>query len=237
MKSIDPINPDTKPENDVAQSPQSVATTPINTSVTPDAEPVSSTAPAQTGNNMPATSQTSSPEPVVPEKQSRPTTDSLYPTPMTSAERNEIHSKAYEDNGKTGLSISQLGIPFIIGGFSLISLLMSIPSLANAAKFSSVGALPSMWKSAMWLIIVLVIVQLIITIVVCYNIFRGSKVALALLTGPLAIYLQYMMFAHVLQISQSGFSSRPSAMGFMVVNLVLAILLVLAWTRERKFYL
>ena len=82
------------------------------------------------------------------------------------------------------------------------------------------------------------LLTLVLTAIASYKVFRGSLVALALLTGPVSLFLLYSLLGKIsrLVLGASIFYSTSTNI-ITVVEVVLAILLVLAWTRERKAYL
>lgn len=232
MKNITPINPNVVPEpsNQNSSRPieaeqQSVVQQPA---LAQPEVPVQEISQEVSQNSLPQ------------KPQSGQSVQSIYPTPLTLEEREEIH-RADGIPGRPYKEItpfSQIGIPLIMGGTSLYFLVLIIPLLSGASVSLGMLGLPGKMEKVIWLYIFGGLLTLVLTAIASYKVFRGRLVALALLTGPVSLFLLYSVLGKIsrLMLGASVFYSTSTNI-ITVVEVVLAILLVLAWTRERKAYL
>jgi len=239
MKNITPINPNVVPESSnqnssrpIEAEQQSVVQQPTLAQPEVLVQEISQEVPQ---NPLPQ-----KPQPPAPEPQSGRSVQSIYPTPLTLEEREEIH-RADGIPGRPYKEItpfSQIGIPLIMGGTSLYLLVLIIPLLSGASASLGMLGLPGKMEKVIWLYIFGGLLTLVLTAIASYKVLRGSLVALALLTGPVSLFLLYSLLGKIsrLVLGASIFYSTSTNI-ITVVEVVLAILLVLAWTRERKAYL
>lgn len=234
MKNIEPFNPNVKPEEKPA--------VPVPEKPAQEQPPVTTPPPASAPAN---------PEPEKPKDNAfgsanlplRPTesSQSIYPTPLSIEERRANQQQVSQERAQaSGFSLSQVIIPAIVGLYAIYSIFEIIRSISlTGASFGLLyafgpgGAL----SKYIWMFIIFGLVLLIMAVIVSYKILRGSKIALALLTGPLVVYLMYMSVVYLGALLSFGqtFGSFTAVLQFLA-EIVLAIMLVMAWTTDKKYY-
>ncbi len=224
MKNIDPLNPDVVPEEKPAVQP------------TPEPPAQAEAIPEKLAPPAPNPIQAKPPMPP-------PNPASIYPTPLSPEDRRIKQEQTTQEAGKAaGFSLTQFVIPGIVGLYAIYSLVEIVKNLGAGAAFGSLVAFGYGYGGILTKYIVLEVIfnifLLIIAVLVSYKVFRGSKLALALLTGPIVLYLQSRLILYIAGLSEYGsFFSSTTTILTMIVEFVLAVSLVLAWTKEKKYYL
>jgi lysylphosphatidylglycerol synthetase-like protein (DUF2156 family) len=174
-----------------------------------------------------------------------PVRDSIYPTALTPEQKNDNKIKLEQQKKESyKTAISSYLIPTIIGLYSLNIIFQVVKSLLNgsaliygAYAFSAGGTFSKMLVYQVLFSLTLAILGLILS----HAIFRGSKIALALMTGPIFIYLLYSLTNYLVQLSpsQGGISNldTPKEIITVAAEIILAGLFILAWTREKKQFI
>ncbi len=223
MKIIDPLHPDINPDEAPVPT-QNPAPVP-QTAPIPAQEPVM----PQPSVTQAATEQHSTPPPSHP----------IYPTPLSFEEkRTQSEQAGTEAASSRGASLSQFFIPVIVGLYALYSIfgLIKIAFAGSGLLFiNSFGSGFGAYSRMIWMMLIFGLILSVAALIISYRIYQGSKVALALLTGPLVIYLMYAttMTAYTALISSFN---RSSALIGLSAKIVLAIMLILAWTKDKKHY-
>lgn len=219
MNIITPLNPDVHPEEPTTTTPAApvIAANSAQPPLDTLQQPIATQAPAATPSFDPT---------------------NIYPTGTSGAGRLIPKEEREARKAQFSMAISQIGIPIIVGGLSLYSLVRIIPSLFKAGMFNAAAGFSDGFARQLWLFVLFIVVQLVFGVIISIKIFKGSKTALALLTGPAVIYLQISLLASMSTGTSQlfiGVASFKSAIA-IIVQLSLAILLLLAWTREKKHY-
>lgn len=231
MKNIEPFNSDIEPgEKPVAAVPVEPTPEPQSIPAQPPAPVINDRAPAG------ITAQNSS-DPAVASVQA---SQAIYPELLSVDEKRYGQGQTPPDEGGApGFSLSRILIPGIVGLYAIYSVVKTLQSVFAESSYalSYVLGPGGAFLSYLWLGIIFGLSLLIMAIIVSYKIFRGSKLALALLTGPLVIYLQYKLVLYIAALTSFGQSLGSAAViAQLLAEIIVAVMLVLAWTKDKKHY-
>lgn len=236
MKNISPLSPTEEivPENtntqassqessQVAQS-QSAPDQGVAEPAANDGQPIMSPAPAAEPSSQPAVEN--------PMYQQAP---SLYPTPLSPEERQAFRDEMKGSQG--GMAISQFGIMLVSGVYALAVLLQLIKSLTATSFVSVLGGSFGSLGPYVWAALIVGIIQCVALLTAAYKVSRGSLAGLAFVTGVSIMILPQYILIHALSPALLQVSFRSLQTGAQFVGVVgLAVMLILAWTKERNHY-
>lgn len=229
MKNIEPLNPDVKPDEP----------TPTPTPPPPAEANQAQITPSQ--NDVPLPVQ---PTILPPATESARSTEAIYPTPLSSEER-LAHEEEIDQARKQAFKfpVSQFLLPLIVGLYALylvVEILKSFFSGGTALYTFYTFTEGGTFSKLVWFELLSSFIMLVIVVILCYKIFRGSKIALALLTAPLVVYIQNKLTIYLVALtdmrSASIFNDSPLAIGQLLAEVVVLTMLVLAWTKDKKYY-
>ena len=221
MKNIESFNSDIGPEErPVAVAPAQPPAPVIN-------DPTPADIPAQ-----------NSPDPAAAPVQA---SQAIYPESLSVGERGYGQGQTPPDPDHVpGFSLSRILIPGIVVLYAIYSVVKTLQSISAESAYAALAYASGpggTFISYIWLGIIFGLSLAIMAIIVSYKIFRGSKIALALFTGPLVIYFQYELVLYIAALASYGqmFGSMGTILQ-LLAEIVLAAMLVLAWTKDKKHY-
>lgn len=230
---VQPPAPSPQPQPPVVVQPAGVSAAPPV--VTPAAEPVAPVVPTQV---------VQQPVEVAPAPQpSMMDTNEVYPAALNQEQRIEQREEV-RAHAQTLLQrpLSQFLVLLAVSVFSVRMLFDEIKSLFGIGApdtMSMFGAGTGfVWQER--IVSIVTIALIIAAIYAAYRVFRGSKLALAFLTGAFVMYVFAALplyVGYILRIYQIGAFESVADFWFVLTTGILMLGgIVFAWVRERQFY-